>query len=55
MEALKDEVQREALKEFDELYVERSKGNVLVGFREGEFWKFKCTYKYKLREVDRYK
>lgn len=55
VEALKDEFQREALKEFDELYVERSKGNVLVGFREGEFWKFKCTYKYKLREVDRYK
>ena len=23
-------------------------------FREGEFWKFKCSYKYKLGEVDKY-
>jgi len=54
VEALKDDVKREELKEFDELFVERSKGNIFVGFREGEFWKFKCTYKYKLKEVDRY-
>lgn len=55
LEALKDEVKMEALKENDELYVERRKGNVFIGLREGDFWKFKCTYKYKLKEVDRYK
>ena len=26
-----------------------------VGFHEGEFWKFKCSYKYKPGEVDRYR
>ena len=55
LESLETDAQREALKEFDELYIEKNKGNVFVGFREGEFWRFKCTYKYKLHEVDRYK
>ena len=55
VEALNDDLEREALKEFDELLLERNKGTVFTGFREGEFWRFKCTYKYRLKEVDRYK
>ncbi|KAG6907423.1 hypothetical protein DXG01_008995 [Tephrocybe rancida] len=45
---------REQLKEFDQLLVERRKGTVLQGLHEGEFWKFKCSYKYVLGEVDKY-
>ncbi|KAG7447983.1 inositol polyphosphate phosphatase [Guyanagaster necrorhizus] len=45
---------RETLKEFDQLLTERRKGTTLVGLREGEFWKFKCSYKYDLGEVDKY-
>lgn len=52
---LDDEGLRESLKDEDQLLVERDqKGSAFVGFREGEFWKFKCSYKYKLGEVDRY-
>lgn len=54
-QALDDEKTRERLKEFDQLLVEQRKGNVLVGLREGEFWKFKCSYKYLLGEVDKYR
>ena len=25
------------------------------GFREGEFWSFKCSYKFKIGEVDKYR
>ncbi|KAF7796703.1 hypothetical protein EIP86_007886 [Pleurotus ostreatoroseus] len=52
---LDDESVREALKEEDQLYIERDqKGSAFVGLREGEFWRFKCSYKYKLGEVDKY-
>ncbi len=52
---LEQESVREDVKEYDQLLVERDqKGSVFVGLREGEFWKFKCSYKYKLGEVDRY-
>ncbi|KAJ3527448.1 hypothetical protein NM688_g8125 [Phlebia brevispora] len=52
---LDDESVREALKEDDQLYIERDqKGSGFVGMREGEFWKFKCSYKYQLEEVDKY-
>jgi hypothetical protein len=53
--AIESESTREELKEFDQLTVERKKGTVFVGLREGEFWKFKCSYKYHLGEVDKYK
>jgi hypothetical protein len=53
--ALTSEATREEMKEFDQLHVERRKGNVFVGLREGEFWKFKCSYKYHLGEVDKYR
>lgn len=51
---LKDDPSREQLKEFDQLLNQRRKGTAFVGLREGPFWTFKCTYKYKLGEVDRY-
>ncbi|KAH7889410.1 Endonuclease/exonuclease/phosphatase [Phlebopus sp. FC_14] len=51
---LKDETTRETLKEFDQLLNEHRKGNVFVSMREGPFWTFKCTYKYKLGQVDKY-
>ena len=53
-ELLRDETRPE-LKEYDQLVSERDhKGTAFVGFREGEFWQFKCSYKYKLGEVDKY-
>jgi hypothetical protein len=54
-QALDDENAREELKEFDQLLVEHRKGTVFVGLREGEFWKFKCSYKYLHGEVDKYR
>lgn len=53
--AIEDEKTREELKEFDQLTIERRKGTVFVGLHEGDFWKFKCSYKYKLGEVDKYR
>jgi len=52
--SLSAEAGRESLKEYDQLYVERKKGTVFLGLHEGEFWKFKCSYKYNLGEVDKY-
>ncbi|KAG6833680.1 hypothetical protein H0H87_002876 [Tephrocybe sp. NHM501043] len=46
--ALDQESTREQLKDFDQLLVERRKGTVLQGLHEGDFWKFKCSYKYEL-------
>jgi len=54
-EMLSSEKMREDLKEYDQLTVEKRKGNVFVGLHEGEFWKFKCSYKYQLGHVDRYR
>ena len=54
-QALDDENAREELKEFDQLLVQHRKGTVFVGLREGEFWKFKCSYKYLHGEVDKYR
>ena len=51
---LESQEQREEIKEHDQLLQERKKGTVFVGLREGEFWKFKCSYKYHIGEVDRY-
>jgi len=52
--ALDDEIAREELKEFDQLLLEHRKGTVFVGLHEGQFWRFKCSYKYLLGEVDKY-
>ncbi|KAI0062298.1 inositol polyphosphate phosphatase [Artomyces pyxidatus] len=45
---------REELKEYDQLLQERRKGTIFQGFREGEFWQFKCSYKFAMGEVDHY-
>ncbi|PPQ66448.1 hypothetical protein CVT26_011206 [Gymnopilus dilepis] len=52
--AIESEKTREELKEYDQLTVEKRKGTIFVGLHEGEFWKFKCSYKYHLGEVDQY-
>ena len=54
-DALQSETTRQELKEYDQLLVERRKRTVFVGLREGDFWKFKCSYKYLLGEVDKYR
>lgn len=54
MSMLVDERSREALKEYDQLINARRNGRVFIGLREGPFWSFKCTYKYKLGEVDKH-
>jgi len=53
-ESLSSEETREELRHFDQLTIEKRKGTIFTGLHEGEFWKFKCSYKYKLGEVDRY-
>ncbi|KAF8637332.1 hypothetical protein AX17_002833 [Amanita inopinata Kibby_2008] len=53
-DALSSEDTRKELRHFDQLSIERHKGTVFVGLREAEFWRFKCSYKYKLGEVDKY-
>lgn len=53
--AIESERSREELKEFDQLTTEKRKGNVFIGLREGDFWKFKCSYKYELGKVDEYR
>ena len=53
--ALDTQSGREELKEFDQLLQERRQGTVFQGFREGEFWSFKCSYKFKIGEVDKYR
>ncbi|KAH8106784.1 Endonuclease/exonuclease/phosphatase [Cristinia sonorae] len=52
---LRDDDSRRELVKLDQLVNERDiKKSIFAGFREGEFWRFKCTYKYKLGEVDKY-
>lgn len=53
--AIEHDATREELKQYDQLTIEKQKGSVLVGLREGDFWKFKCSYKYQLGEVDKYR
>ena len=53
--ALDTQSGREELKEFDQLLQERRKHTVFHGFRESEFWAFKCSYKFKIGEVDKYR
>ena len=53
--ALDTQSGREELKEFDQLLQERRKRTVFQGFREGDFWAFKCSYKFRIGEVDKYR
>lgn len=54
-EAIASESAREELKQFDQLTVAKNEGEIFIGFHEGDFWKFKCSYKYKLGKVDEYR
>ncbi|KAH9981322.1 skeletal muscle/kidney enriched inositol 5-phosphatase [Lactifluus volemus] len=45
---------REELREFDQLLQERKKCTVFQGLREFDFWGFKCSYKFRIGEVDKY-
>ena len=54
-QALSTDEGRSSLREYDQLVIERDvKGTIFQSFREGEFWRFKCSYKYKLGQVDHY-
>lgn len=55
IEAVYKDAEREKIKEHDQLFVERKKGTVFIGLREGDFWKFQCTYKYHLKEINKYR
>jgi hypothetical protein len=52
---LESYMEREKLREYDQLFTERKKGTTFIGLREGNFWNFKCSYKYVLGEVDEYR
>lgn len=54
-EALSQEDTRQELKEFDQLLTQVRKGQVFSGLHEGDFWKFQCSYKYELGEVNKYR
>ena len=55
VQALTTDEGRSSLREYDQLVIERDvKGTIFQTFREGEFWRFKCSYKYKLGQVDHY-
>ncbi|KZV83798.1 skeletal muscle/kidney enriched inositol 5-phosphatase [Exidia glandulosa HHB12029] len=54
VERLQTDAGREQLKDFDELVLARRNNEILQGLKEGEFWRFKCSYKFVLGEVDRY-
>lgn len=54
-ETLNSESMREQLKEHDQLLIERRKRSCFNCLKEGEFWKFQCSYKYELGKVDKYK
>ncbi|KAJ7724440.1 Endonuclease/exonuclease/phosphatase [Mycena maculata] len=55
-QALSHESEREGLKEYDQLLQTRRDpaSGLFVGLHEGEFWRFKCSYKYAIGQVDKY-
>lgn len=53
--SLSTDVERKKLAEFDQLVFERDiKRSSFYALREGEFWRFKCSYKYRIGAVDHY-
>lgn len=54
-ETISDELTRKELRDYDQLTVEKRKGNIFVGLHEGDFWRFKCSYKCKVGTVDQYR
>lgn len=51
---IRSTVARESLRQYDQLAKAQEAGVVLQSLKEGEFWKFQCTYKYELGTVDHY-
>lgn len=54
-DAIASESVRKDLVEYDQLTREMKKGTIFVGLHEGEFWRFKCSFKYKIGQVDEYR
>lgn len=52
---LESEATRRELRDYDQLSIEQKKGTVLQSLREGKFHRFKCSYKFEVGQVDRYK
>lgn len=55
LSAITTEEGRKKMSEHDQLLQVCRQGRAFVGLREGPFWKFKCTFKYHMNEVDKYK
>ncbi|KAJ7063501.1 inositol polyphosphate phosphatase [Mycena amicta] len=55
-QALSHQSARDVFKEYDQLLTSRRRpsNQLFVGLHEGEFWKFKPSYKYHIGQVDRY-
>jgi len=51
---LSTEEGRKELKEYDQLLVEKRKNSIFQAMFEADFWRFKCTYKFKINSVDQY-
>ncbi|KAH8826998.1 Endonuclease/exonuclease/phosphatase [Flagelloscypha sp. PMI_526] len=51
---LESEDARKQMRDHDQLSLELKKGTVLQCLKEGDFWKFKCSYKFKIGHVERY-
>ena len=47
--------QLQELKVYDQLSNEKQRRTAFIGLHEGEFWKFKATYKCIIGAVDKYK
>ncbi|EJU05331.1 inositol polyphosphate phosphatase [Dacryopinax primogenitus] len=45
---------REQLREVDQLWMSREAGRTLHGLQEGEFWRFRPTYKYIMGSLEQY-
>jgi hypothetical protein len=51
---IRSEEGREELRKYEQLSLVRAEGTSFAGLKEGDFWKFQCTYKYRLGTVDQY-
>ncbi|PVF98941.1 DNase I-like protein [Serendipita vermifera] len=51
---IESEEGREELRKYEQLSLVRAEGTSFAGLKEGDFWKFQCTYKYRLGKVDQY-
>jgi hypothetical protein len=51
---IRTEEGREDLRLRDQLSIARTEGRAMTALREGDFWRFQCTYKYEHGQVDQY-